>query len=40
MKKRLSILLAAVAMLVTKAASIGCVWVLWDEPDGLEVFKD
>lgn len=33
MKKRLSMLLAAVAMLATGAASMGCIWFVVDEPD-------
>ena len=40
MKKRLSMLLAAVAMLATGAASMGCVWLYWDEPNSLNLFKD
>lgn len=32
MKKRLSYVLAAIAMLATSAASMGCVWFLCDEP--------
>lgn len=35
MKKRLSYVLAAVAMLATSAASMGCVWFLCDEPKAL-----
>ncbi len=33
MKKRLSMLLGAIAMLATGAASMGCPWFLCDEPD-------
>lgn len=40
MKKRLSMLLAAVAMLATGAASMGCVWWVFDEPTALNLFKD
>lgn len=40
MKKRLSMLLAAVAMLATGAASMGCVWFVIDEPDSRNVLKD
>ena len=40
MKKRLSMLLAAVAMLATGAASMGCVWALWNEPKSVNLFKD
>ena len=39
MKKRLSMLLAAVAMLATGAASMGCIWVLIDEPNSCDVLK-
>lgn len=40
MKKRLSKILMAVAMLATGAASIGClVWVI-EEPNSIDVFKD
>ncbi len=40
MKKRLSMLLAAVAMLATGAASMGCVWWVFDEPSCNKLFKD
>lgn len=40
MKKRLSMLLAAVAMLATGAASMGCILLLMDEPDSREIFND
>ncbi len=36
MKKRLSMILAAVAMMATAAASTGCVWFLADEPKALK----
>lgn len=40
MKKRLSRLLMAVAMLATGSASLGCmVWVI-EEPDSIGVFED
>jgi hypothetical protein len=32
MKKTVARLLAAVAILATGAASMGCIWVLCDEP--------
>jgi len=32
MKKTIARLLAAVAVLATGAASMGCIWVLVDEP--------
>ena len=40
MKKRLSMILAAVAMLATGMASLGCDWWLWDEPDSRDIFND
>ncbi len=40
MKKRLSMLLAAVAMLATGAASLGCWWWTVDEPDSFGILKD
>lgn len=40
MKKRLSMLLAAIAMLATGAASIGCPWLSVDEPDSIGIFND
>lgn len=40
MKKRLSMLLAALAMLTTGASNLGCmVWVI-EEPSSLNVLKD
>lgn len=33
MKKRLAKLLAAVAVLATGAASMGCIWLVIDEPN-------
>lgn len=36
MKKRLSYILAAIAMLATSAASTGCVWLFADEPKALK----
>lgn len=40
MKRRLSKILAAVAMLATGAASMGClIWVI-EEPNSIGVFKD
>lgn len=38
MKKRLSQLLMAVAMLATGAASVGCVWWFYDEPNAANIF--
>ena len=40
MKKRISMLLVAVAMLATGAASVGCSWWVCDEPDSINVFED
>lgn len=40
MKKRLSMLLAGIAMLATGAASLGCYWWVFDEPDSCKIFKD
>lgn len=34
--KRLSYVLAAIAMLATTAASVGCVWLWADEPKALK----
>lgn len=36
MKKRMAKILAAVAMLTTASASLGCVWVIADEPKALK----
>lgn len=40
MKKRLSQLLMAMAMLATGAASLGCWWWSVEEPDSVGVFND
>lgn len=40
MKKRLSMLLAAIAMLATGVASVGCWWVVIEEPNSLDIFHD
>lgn len=40
MKKRMSQLLMAVAMLATGMASVGCFFLLIEEPDSLSVFND
>jgi len=40
MKKLFARVLAAVAILATSAASMGCVWVLCDEPDSLSLNLD
>ena len=36
MKKIMSIALAAVALIASTAASVGCMWVLIDEPKALK----
>ena len=36
MKKRMAKLLAAVAMLVTASASVGCLWWCAEEPEALK----
>ena len=40
MKKRLYMILGAVALMATGAASMGCMWFMSDEPNSLDVFKD
>lgn len=40
MKKRLASILAAVALLATGAASLGCVWFVTDEPSACGMFND
>lgn len=40
MKKRLSMLLAALAMMATGVASLGCPWWFNNEPETLELFDD
>ncbi len=37
--KKVAKVLAAVAMLATSAASMGCMWFLLDEPKALKSFK-
>ncbi len=36
MKKLLSIGLAAIALLASTAASVGCTWIIIDEPKALK----
>ena len=36
MKRIMSVALAAVALLASTAASVGCTWVLVDEPKALK----
>ena len=40
MKKRLASVLAAVALMATGAASMGCVWFYFDEPRCSNLFND
>ena len=40
MKKRLAKLLAAVAVLATGAASMGCIWLVIDEPNATSLNID
>lgn len=40
MKKRLSMILGAIAMLFTGLASVGCIVLLIEEPDSCGIFKD
>ncbi len=37
--KKVAKVLAAVAMLATTAASVGCLWGFLDEPKGLKSFR-
>ncbi len=38
--KKLAGIIAAVAMLATGAASLGCFWWLMDEPESMNLFND
>lgn len=38
--KKLASILAAVAMLATGAASLGCIWFMSDEPTSCGLFND
>lgn len=40
MKKLFAYLLAAVAMLSTGAASMGCYWIVFDEPEAMDNLCD
>ncbi|MEG1900490.1 MAG: hypothetical protein RR161_02945 [Bacilli bacterium] len=40
MKKLFSMVLAAVALLASGAASIGCAWVFFDEPESKNTLTD
>ncbi len=38
--KKIAAFVSAIAMLATGAASMGCVWLLLDEPNTLKSFND
>ena len=40
MKKRVAAFVSAIALLATGAASIGCIWLLVDEPNNIKAIKD
>lgn len=40
MKKRFASILAAVALLATASASLGCIWLAADEPNSCGLFND
>lgn len=40
MKKRIAALVSAIALMITGAASMGCIIFLTDEPKSLDSFKD
>lgn len=40
MKRRLSMILAAIAMLATSASYVGCPWLLGEEPESKDIFTD
>ena len=40
MRKNIARLLAAVAVLATGAASMGCIWLISDEPNACELNFD
>ncbi len=40
MKSKVASILAAVAMLATGAASMGCAWILADEPKAMDSLCD
>lgn len=40
MKRKIAYVLAAVAMMVTGAASMGCTWIVADEPKALNSMCD
>ena len=40
MKKRIASILAAIALFATAGASLGCIWLLSDEPSSCGIFND
>lgn len=40
MKKKIAAFVSAIALLATGAASMGCMWILTDEPKTLKSFND
>lgn len=40
MKKRLASILAAIVLAATGAASLGCFWLMTDEPNSCGLFND
>lgn len=40
MKKVCAYLIAAIAMMATGAASMGCYWVIFDEPNSVDIISD
>ncbi len=40
MKKRFAFIIAAIAMMATGAASMGCLWIMIDEPKAMRALCD
>ena len=40
MKKRVAAFVSAIALLATGAATMGCIWILVDEPNNIKAIKD
>lgn len=40
MKRRIASILATIALIVTGTASLGCYFLLFDEPNSSDLFKD
>ena len=40
MKRKIASLVAAIAMMATGAASVGCPWFTFDEPKSLKFMRD